>query len=143
MRRLCHIALFLALLAATTAAAPTPKEFLGYEIGSRFTPHERVAAYFDELAKQSPNVRISRYGETWEGRPLIYAVVASPENAARLEQLRAASVAIAEADRTGRTRAEEIANGSPVVVWLAFGVHGDESSSSEAASAAPSQSKLS
>jgi hypothetical protein len=133
MRRLCHLVLLIAVALPAIAAAPTPDQFLGYAIGERFTSSERLFDYFHELQRASPLVRIHRYGETYEGRPLIYAVIASAENHGRMDQLREASLEVSSPDRTSRSRAEAIAAGHPLVVWLAFGIHGNESSSSEAA----------
>lgn len=119
---------------SAAAAAPSPSEFLGREIGSRFTPHHRIVDYFERLAAERPDrVSITRFGETWEGRPLVYAVFTSAENRGRLDEIRAAHAAISDPRRTSRADAERIAGSMPALVWLAFGVHGDESSSAEAA----------
>ena len=32
-------------------AIPTPQQFLGYEVGSRYTRHDQLVAYFKELAR--------------------------------------------------------------------------------------------
>ncbi len=131
------LALALQIVASSAITAQdspsTPDPFLGYAIGQRFTQHHRIVDFFEHLEESSPLVRVHEYGETWEGRSLIYAVITSPSNHARLDQLRAGVQAISQPDITSRTRAQEIASDLPVVVMLAFGVHGNESSSSEAA----------
>lgn len=132
MRGLCHLAIAL-LLSGAARAVPTPEQYLGYRVGERFTSQERIAGYFEMLQRESPLIRFQRYGESYEGRSLAYAVIGSQEVLAKLEELRLASLAMSSPDRTSRVRAEEIASSAPVVVWLAFGVHGDEASSSEAA----------
>lgn len=62
----------------------SPAEFLGYELGNRFTRHHRVVDYFKYIDEVSPNVVTSQYGETYEHRPLIYTIVASTENFKKL-----------------------------------------------------------
>ncbi|HXI12520.1 MAG TPA: M14 family zinc carboxypeptidase [Thermoanaerobaculia bacterium] len=119
-------------LAQPSATPPTPESYLGYKIGERFTPHHRILGYFEELARTSPLLSIERYGETYEGRDLTYAVITSPANRSKLEEIRKRSVEITRPDLTSPERAREIARTGPVIVWLAFGVHGNESSSSEA-----------
>lgn len=126
------------LLAATVAfaqplAVPTPQQHLGYEIGSRFTPSEQVAGYFRALDAASPLVAVTQYGETYEGRPLIHAVITSAKNHERLDEIRANSAAINRPDTTSPDAARRIASDQPVIAWLAFSVHGSEASSSEAA----------
>lgn len=124
---------FAAVLFAVTLAAqqspPAPEEFLGYGMGERFTPHHRIVAYFEELASKSDRVRLTTIGETWEHRPLILAAITSPKNFARLDAIRADVARITR----GEADAASLAKTSPAIVWLAFGVHGNESSSAEAA----------
>ena len=88
-------------------AIPTPDEFLGYKLGEEFTQYDRILAYFDELTKRSNLITTETFGKTYEGRPLVLATIANAKN---------------RADRS-----------NAVVIWLAFGVHGNESSSAEAA----------
>jgi hypothetical protein len=104
----------------------SPKDFLGYELGDRFTRHHRVVEYFQHVAGASPNIELYKYGETYEYRPLVYAVIASAENHRNLEQIRLDNLR-----RTG------LAEGAPstkvAIVWLSYNVHGNESNSMEAA----------
>src|SRR3954465_2658913 len=66
----------------------SPKEFLGYELGDRFTRHYKVVEYFKHVADVMPNIEVTQYGETYEHRPLIYAVIASADNFKNIEQIR-------------------------------------------------------
>lgn len=127
------IAVLLAATAAIAQQLPTPQQYLGYEIGQRFTPSDQVTGYFRALDAASPLLTVTQYGETYEGRPLVYAVVTSAKNQQRLEAIRANNVAINRPDLTAPDAAQKIAAGQPVIVWLAFSVHGNEASSSEAA----------
>ena len=126
-------AFLLALLACSFLAAaqspPAPEELLGYTIGARFTPHHRILDYFEELDRRSELVALRQIGETYEHRPLVLATITSQRNHARLEQIRANARAIAN----GTGDADALVRDMPAIVWLAFGVHGNESSSAEAA----------
>src|SRR5690606_30249059 len=87
------VLLLLAVFAAASSVQAqdrllTPAAFLGYELGTRFTPHHRVIDYAEHVAAHSPNVRLEHYGETYEGRPLVVLYIASPENLSRLETIR-------------------------------------------------------
>jgi hypothetical protein len=104
----------------------SPKEFLGYELGERFTRHHRVVDYFKHVADVMENVSLTQYGETYEYRPLVFAVITSKENFNNLEQIRL--------DNLRRTGIED---GSPskekkAIIWLSYNVHGNEASSLEA-----------
>ena len=112
--------------AAFDPAIPTPQAFLGYPIGSRYTRHDRLVAYFEQLAKVSDRVQIEHIGSSYEGRPLVLVTVSSPRNLARLEQIAAQRQQLV--DPAAATPAD-----APAVAWLAYSVHGNETSSGEAA----------
>ena len=72
------------LVWAAMAQLKTPEQFLGYKPGDRFTPHHRMVDYFEYVASQNPNIKLIQYGETNEKRPLIMAILSSPENMRKL-----------------------------------------------------------
>ncbi|MFN2443861.1 MAG: M14 family metallopeptidase [Thermoanaerobaculia bacterium] len=128
------VALLLVLLAFPLAAAPAPATFLGWEIGARFTPHHRIVDYFEALAAARPErISLERFGTTIEQRPLVYAVITSDANRSRLSEIRRAVVSLSDPRGLSDSEAESIVENMPAIVWLAFGVHGDEASSAEAA----------
>ncbi|MDO3628401.1 M14 family metallopeptidase [Mucilaginibacter sp. BT774] len=106
----------------------SPSEFLGYKLGSQFTPHFRIAEYFKYVASVSKNVKLQQYGSTNEGRPLMAMFIASDENIARLEEIRQYNLSLA-----GLSSNNTSLSNAPVIVWLSYNVHGNEPSSSEAA----------
>lgn len=124
------------LPAVLDPAVPSPAEFLGYPLGSRFTHHHRILEYLERLAEVSPRVATWRYGESYEGRPLTLVAISLSENVARLDELRAAHRRLADPRGLAAEEIDRLAAELPVVVWLAYGVHGNESSSAEAAMAA-------
>src|SRR5436190_9642592 len=133
MKSRCAILLLALLPLDAHAQVPTPDEFLGYKIGERFTPYSRILDYFDELTKRSKLITVERFGETYEHRPLVLAVITSPKNREALEPIRANVAALTDPSATTPDRAAQIAKSTPAIVWLAFGIHGNETSSSEAA----------
>ena len=63
------------------AQLKSPEEFLGYKIGSRYTPHWKIVNYFNHVAANASSLmKLQQYGETNEGRPLLLAFVSSAEN---------------------------------------------------------------
>lgn len=132
LRRFTVILFVLVFAAAALAQTPAPDEFLGYKLGEHFTSWDRILDYFNELTKQSNLITVQTFGHTYEGRPLVLAVITSPKNRARLDEIRndLTSIANGTADAA---KASSIAKNDPAVVWLAFGIHGNESSSAEAA----------
>lgn len=124
-----HLIFSFFLLSATLVGAQqkllSPKEFLGYDLGDRFTRHHRVVEYYKQVADAMPNVEVVQYGETNEHRPLVYAIVTSPENFQNLEQI-----------RKDNLRRAGLESGTPTtkvaIVWMSYNVHGNEANSMEA-----------
>lgn len=123
---------FLALLTLGTGRAQvqSPEQFLGYKLGDRYTPHFNVVNYFKQVAeKNSAMVKLEQYGKTNEGRPLLLAFVSTPDNISNLENIRKNNLRLA-GTALDKMAPDETA---PAIVWLSYNVHGNETSSSEAA----------
>ena len=125
------IACFPGLLAPPLRAQTTvqsPAQFLGYAIGERFTPHHRVIAYAEQVARQLPNrVKFVPYGTTYEGRQLAVVVIANEANMARIEEIRTDNL-----KRIGTLSGSVSGKPMPAIQWLSYNVHGNEAVSSEA-----------
>src|SRR5437667_8554961 len=109
LRRSAALVIALTLAAAAHAQVPTPDEFLGYKIGERFTPYSRILDYLDELTKRSKLITVERFGETYEHRPLVLAVITSPKNREALDTIRANVAALTDPSATTPDRAAQIA----------------------------------
>lgn len=70
------------------ADMPTPQEVIGHRIGTRHTRPDQLVDYFQTLAQASDRVIVRQHATSYEGRPLVHAIVTSPANQARLEDLR-------------------------------------------------------
>jgi hypothetical protein len=113
---------------------PSFRDVLGYEPGERITPHSGLMKYIEALESAAPKqVKIFEYARSWEGRRLIYAVISSEENIRRIESVRAGMQKLADPRRTQATEARLLIQSLPAVVWLGYGVHGNEISSPDAA----------
>ncbi len=113
---------------------PTIRQVLGYDAGERITSHTNLMKYLEALAGAVPNqVKLFEYGKTWEGRKLIYAAVGSEANIKRLDSIREAMQRLADPRRTTAAEAKQLIADLPAVIWLGYGVHGNEISSPDAA----------
>jgi hypothetical protein len=113
---------------------PTVRQVLGYEPGEKVTSHAGILKYMDALAAAAPaRMKVFEYGESWEGRKLVYAAVGSEVNIRRLGEIRAAMQRIADPRKTLEAEARKLMAGLPAAVWLSYGVHGNEISSPDAA----------
>lgn len=113
-----------------SAQLQSPDAFLGYKVGTRYTPHWKIVSYFNQIAAAAPQtVKLQSYGQTNEGRTLLVTFISSSENISNLENIRKNNLRLASLS-PDKMAANEVA---PAIVWLSYNVHGNETSSSEAA----------
>ncbi|MEO6539472.1 MAG: M14 family zinc carboxypeptidase, partial [Ferruginibacter sp.] len=109
------------------AQLKSPDEFLGYQLGNKFTPHYKIVNYFNQAASAMPQMmKLEKYGETYEGKDLLLAIISTPENMARLDEIRKNNLRL-----TGMLKDKAADINAPVIIWLSYNVHGNEASSSE------------
>lgn len=130
MKRLLSCLVLLLLAAGAFAQGlQSPEQYMGYKIGTRYTRHHKIMEYFRAVAQAKPEmVKLEKYGETNEGRELMLAFIASPENLQKLETIRNNNLGFA-----GLSSSKSATETAPAIVWLSYNVHGNETSSSEAA----------
>jgi len=124
--KVLFIIAFLTIGSLFSQTIQSPSEFLGYQIGSRFTRHHKVVAYFKYVSSSLSNVKLEKYGETNEHRPLYVSYISSKENIADLENIRKNNLS-----QTGIISRNTKNN--KAIVWLSYNVHGNEASATEAA----------
>jgi len=136
MLRRLGAALAAAVLLSTSLAAqavPTPREHFGFEIGEdrRLANWDALTAYFERLAS-SPRVRVDTLGAATAGSPFIMLTITSPENHARLDELRAIQQRLAD-PRTISSEAElqELVDQARAVVLITQGIHATEVGASQ------------
>ena len=66
---------------------PPPEEILGFKVGADFhlATYQQALEYFRALEKSSPMIKLFEMGKTAMGKPMIYAVITSAENMAKLK----------------------------------------------------------
>jgi len=120
--------------ASYASGVRSPDQFLGYTLGARPTSHPDIISYFEYLAETFPNAELHDYGETYEGRRLVYLVVTSEKNHERMDDIRNSLGKLADPRQLEKDdEATKIVRDNPAVAWMLYGIHGDELSSSEGA----------
>ncbi|XOV80138.1 MAG: M14 family zinc carboxypeptidase [Aestuariibacter sp.] len=108
-------------------SVPTPESELGYPVGQWHVRHDQLVNYMTSLAENSNRVQIEQIGETHEQRKLLHLTISSPENLARIEDIRNQHLQVWQSGK--RKQNEEL----PLVIWMGYSIHGDEASGSNAA----------
>ena len=115
--------------ALVPAQPPTPKSFLGHDIGEDhfLATYGELQAYWAELARTSDRIRVERIGTTAYGQPMVMAVVSSAENLRDAERHRSVAEQLARAKGLSDAEALRLAEAGRAIVWIDGGLHATES----------------
>ena len=114
-------------------SVPTFEEVLGHAPGEHIVSHDEMLLYLEALAEARPRqMQIVEYARSWEGRSLVYAMLGSEANMARLAEIKANRQRLADPRNTRAEDARDLIDTEPAITWLAYGVHGNEISSPDA-----------
>jgi hypothetical protein len=111
---------------------PTPESVLGYPIGTSHTDYAGLERWLTAIGK-SDRVRVVRYGQSFEKRPLYLVIISSPTNIARLDQIKTAMNKLADPRTTTDAEADNVATSMPGVAWMNHANDGNESAAFESA----------
>lgn len=114
----------------------TIQQVLGYESGSRISEPAAILRYFETLAERHPDkIKLVHYGQSWQGRPLFYAVLGSTANLQNLNTIEADMRRLADPRQLSASDAKALIKTLPASVWVASTLHGNEISPADAAMA--------
>ena len=105
---------------------PSPEAFFGFAPGERHLSHDQVLNYAREIDRLSGRVIIEEYARSHEFRPLVHVIITSERNHGRLSELRKIHTEFSQPGNTVSV------TDVPLVVMLGYGVHGNESSATNA-----------
>ena len=107
---------------------PTPKDVLGYHVGTpkRLTDTVMVRRYFEALAKASKRLRIIEVGQTDEGRPCWSAVIADEATMASLDTYKGYLAKLADPRGMSEAEARGVLDKAKPVYHITGGLHSSE-----------------
>lgn len=111
-------------------SVPRPESAIGHPLGHRIARNDLLARYLLDLAELSPRITSEIIAYSHEGRPIVGLTITSEENHARLDEIKAAHVALSDP-----ASGQQVLDDMPVVTWLNYGVHGAEVSSTDSSMA--------
>lgn len=123
--------LFLSIPLFAAAEVPTFEEVVGHEFGERITQSWQMKAYLQAVAAASDRVVVEQIGSSWQGRPLMHAIVTSPENHARLATIQENARRLGDPRGLSEAELDRIVSDQPVIFWYGGSIHGFELSGSE------------
>lgn len=114
------------------AQVKTYQEVNGFDFGERITETYQSVRYLEYLEKASDRITLIDLGFTWDKRPMKMAIVTSPENHARLDEIKQNAQALNDPRITSDSEAQHIIENQPVIVYLGGTIHGFELSGTDA-----------
>lgn len=136
VRSIALLAFLLSVAAgAQTPAVQVPESFFGFRMGDdrELADWPSLQRYFETVAAASDRVELVDAGPTTEGRRLIAAIVSSPDNIKRLEEIRANSLRLADPRTLDDAAATAIAERQPVIVAIGMSIHATEIAATQTA----------
>ena len=112
---------------------PRPQSLLRFDVGDHHTTYAQMEQVITAIAAAAPDrVKIYDIGTTNEHRMQHVVAISSPENMSRIDEIRANVGKLADPRKTTASEAAAIAQNNPAIAWMAYTIHGNESSSFEA-----------
>lgn len=113
--------------------APAPEDCLGFPLGQRAATPAEIGNCLEAWAAASDRMQVTRYASTHEGRPLYYVVLGTAQRLQHLDEVRAGWNQLADPSDLDDGEARVLLDQLPAVAWLAYSIHGDETSGADAA----------
>lgn len=123
------LVLFVIAAASAQPSVTTPKEFFGFNICDDYhlVNYTELTAYWKQLDAESDRLPVVEIGKSAEGRPMLMAIISSPQNMVRLERYRRIAQRLARAEGWADKEARALAAEGKAVVWIDGGLHATES----------------
>ena len=111
---------------------PRPQAVLRFDVGDFHTTYAQMEKVVESIAKAAPDrVKIYDIGETNEHRMQHLIAISSPENINRLDEIKADNAKLTDPRTTNSGQANRIIQNNPIICWMAYTIHGNESASFE------------
>ncbi len=119
---------FLMGTVALAQRIPEPKETLGFEVGADYhlASYQQAVEYFKVLEQASPRMQTFVLGETALGRSMVYAVISSEENMAKLDHLKETAKKLSLVSGVTDEEARRLASTGKPIVYIDGGLHASE-----------------
>ncbi|HLL73429.1 MAG TPA: M14 family zinc carboxypeptidase, partial [Pyrinomonadaceae bacterium] len=112
---------------------PRPQTVTRFDVGDFHTNYATMERVIERIAAAAPDrVRITDIGETNEHRMMHLLVISAPENLQRIDQIKANIARLADPRTTNAQDAARIASEMPIISFMSYTIHGNESASFEA-----------
>ena len=110
-----------------------PNNFLDFDYATRVASPEQITSALKSWVNQSDRLKVIEYARSHENRPLHAIFISSPKNLKNLNSIKDKISQLADARITNDRKAKTLINEIPAVAWMAYSIHGNETSGADAA----------
>ena len=93
----------------------------------------QIVESLEAWSSQSERIKVVEYARSHEGRPLHAVFISSPDNISRLDEIKSDIIRLSDARKINDSEASQIIEGLPATAWMAYSIHGNETSGADAA----------
>ena len=110
-----------------------PDTFLDFGYGERVASPSQITNAILSWSNQSNKLKVVEYARSHENRPLYAVYISSEENINRLDDIKKDVIKLSDAREINDSRANKLIDKLPAIAWLAYSIHGNETSGADAA----------
>ena len=110
-----------------------PDNYLDFGYGERVANPKQITDAIKAWSLQSDKIKVVEYAKSHEGRPLMAVFISSPDNINRLSEIQSNISLLTDARNLNDRKAMEIIDNLPAIAWMAYSIHGNETSGADAA----------
>ena len=133
MRQLVSVLVIIAASVSVGAqprvpGVPTPDSIFGFAPGAdyKLATYDQSVAYFKAIAAASPYIKLFEAGKTTQGRTMIFALISTPDNLAKLDRYREIWQRLAHPQGLTDAEAQRLAAEGKALVHIDGGLHATE-----------------
>ena len=110
-----------------------PDNFLDFGYGERVANPKQITDAINAWSLQSDKIKVVEYAKSHEGRPLMAVFISSSDNINNLSEIQSNISLLTDARNLNDRKAMEIIDNLPAIAWMAYSIHGNETSGADAA----------
>jgi len=115
---------------------PKAETVLGFEIGKKTATPEQIVQLIKKWDAASDKMQLVEYARTHENRPLYYAIISTSETLSNVDSIKKDLAKLANPSNLNSAEANALIERLPAVSWMAYSIHGNETSGSDSSLAA-------
>lgn len=129
IKRLLVVSIFIITgVSAQAQNVTSPEEFFGFQMGAdrNLANWDKLVEYYQLVGGQSERMMVVDMGDTEMGQPFLALYISTPQNLARLDEIKAYNNKLVDPRGIAMDEIDEAVQNSVAIVVQSFGIHSNE-----------------